>query len=188
MRMQKVKRLVLLGLVVLTLSGCASSVMQTVAQVPPESLSNKALVTFMRPSYFGGAIQFGIWDSEKFVGVLSAGSYVQYLTEPGEHVFLARAENWSYVKADLQGGKRYYILGKVFPGVWKARVALDPVNNGDKEAANVDKWLADLTPTAVIPEKFDNYVTPRLEQVKTAAKEIDNGKVKYSVLMKEDGK
>jgi hypothetical protein len=188
MKQQKFCRLIVLALAALTLSGCASSVMHKVEPVALDNDSGKALVTFMRPSFFGGAIQFGIWDSENFVGVLSAGSYVQYLAEPGEHVFLARAENWSYVKADLEGGKRYYVIGKVFPGIWKARVALDPVTNGDEDSTKVDQWVQELTPTGVIPDQFDNYVTQRVEQVKAAAGEIDNGKTKYAVLRKEDGK
>ena len=79
------------------------------SQVPPAEPpdANHAVVTFMRPSSFGGAIQFGIWDGENFVGILSAGSSIQYLAEPGEHLFLGRAENWSYVSAKLVGVKNY---------------------------------------------------------------------------------
>jgi hypothetical protein len=188
MHRQNVKRFFLLTLALLILSGCASSVMHKAEPISLGNRSDKALVTFMRPSHFGGAIQFGIWDSEKFIGVLSAGAYVQYLADPGEHVFLGRAENWSYVKANLEGGKQYFVLGKVFPGIWKARVALDPINVGDKEAANVDKWLSKLTPTSVIPEKFDNYEAERSAQVKAAAAQTDNGKIDYLVLNKEDGR
>jgi hypothetical protein len=56
---------------------------------------------------------------------------VQYLAKQGEQLFLARAENWSDVKADLEAGKQYFIIGKVFSGVWRARVAFDPVTKGD---------------------------------------------------------
>jgi len=181
-------KFILLAIAAFTLSGCASTIMQQVEPVSLEPLSDKALVTFMRPSYFGGAIQFGIWDSENFVGVLSAGSSIQYLADPGEHVFLARAENWSYVKAELEGGKQYYIIGKVFPGIWKARVALDPVNVGDEDAEKVAMWLGKLKPTAVMPDKLEAYVTPRTEQVKAAVAEIDNGKTKFGVLYKTDGR
>lgn len=168
------------------LAGCASSMM--VQGTPAASQPDKALVTFVRPSYFGGAIQFGIWDKEQFVGILSAGSYVQYLTEPGEHLFLARAENWSYVKADLEGGKQYYIVGKIFPGIWKARVALDPVGAGASEQIDVDKWMKDLTPMVVIQEKYDDYVRPRVAQVQEAVKEFDQGNVKFGTLNKTDGR
>ncbi|MBW1708063.1 MAG: hypothetical protein JRJ86_23390 [Deltaproteobacteria bacterium] len=174
--------------VIILLSGCASSLMM---KVPPMDApdTRHAVVTFMRPSFFGGAIQFGIWDSENFVGILSAGSYVQYLAEPGEHLFLARAENWSYVKADLQGGKKYFILGKVFPGVWKARVAFDPITKDDGTTqAQIDEWIAELKPTAVIPEKFDNYVKPRTSHVKKAVGDFKSGNVKYEVLEADDNR
>ena len=168
------------------LSGCASSLMMEVS--PLDAPDNQhALVTFMRPSSFGGAIQFGLWDSESFVGILSAGSSVQYLAKPGEHLFLARAENWSYVKADLEAGKQYFILGKVFPGVWRARVAFDPVTKGDGTTqAQIDKWLSKLKPTAVISEKFDDYATPRIAQVRTAVSDFKSGNVNYEVLEGDD--
>lgn len=142
--------------------------MQPVApQSPPEP--SQALVTFLRPSYFGGAIQFGIWDSDRFVGILEAGSYIQVLVPPGEHLFLARAENWSYVHADLEAGRQYFILAKVFPGVWKARVAYDPILRDDPQSdAEIAQWLSDLKPIGVIPEKVEAYSAPRREQVRQA--------------------
>lgn len=177
---------VLLIMGIFLLSGCASSLMMKVS--PLDAPDNQhAIVTFIRPSYFGGAIQFGVWDSESFVGILSAGSYVQYLATPGEHLFLARAENWSYVKADLEAGKQYFILGKVFPGVWKARVAYDPVTKGDGTTqAQIDKWLSELKPTSVIPEKFDDYTRPRISHVKAAVSDFKSGNVKYEVLEADD--
>jgi len=177
--------LLLLSISIL-LSGCASSMMMKVSPMEGPDQQH-ALVTFIRPSSFGGAIQFGIWDSDKFVGILSANSYVQYLAEPGEHLFMARAENWSYVKADLQAGRQYYILGRVFPGVWKARVAFDPVTKNDTTSdAKLDEWLAKLKPTSVIPEKYDGYTGPRLEQVRAAVDEFNSGNVKYEVLGTDD--
>ena len=51
----------------------------------------------------------------------------------GEHVFLARAENGSCVHADLEAGRSYFILAKVFPGIWKGRVACDPIRRDDSQ-------------------------------------------------------
>ena len=136
----------------LFLSGCASSMMQPAAsQAAPEA--SRALVTFLRPSYFGGAIQFGIWDSDQFVGILEPGSYIQILVPPGEHIFLARAENWSYVHANLEAGRQYFILAKVFPGIWKARVAYDPIRKGDPQT---DAEIADIL--FISPKTVSNHV------------------------------
>lgn len=166
--------------------GCASSMMTKVPPVKhPES--NHAVVTFLRPTSFGGAIQFGIWDAENFVGVLSANSYIQYLATPGEHIFMGRAENWSYVKANLEGGKNYYILGNVFPGVWKARIAFNPVTRSDGTTdEQIQDWLEKLSPTAIIPEKKDAYVQPRLPAIQKAVMAFKSGDVKYEVLEAAD--
>ena len=170
------------------LSGCgASSLMM---KVPPLGAPDNqhAMVTFLRPAvFFGDAIRFGVWDSENFVGILARGSYVQYITKPGEHLFLARAENWSYVKADLEAGKHYFIFTRVFPGGWKARVAFDPITKDyDLTKAQIDKLLSRLTPTAVIPEKFDDYARPRLSQVREAIDDYKAENVKYEVLEADD--
>ena len=78
-------------------------------------------------------------------------------TTPGEHYFLARAENWSCVKANLAAGKQYVIKANPMMGVWKARVAFDPVTKADyeKQAKDVQKWLAKMQPMAPNPQKVD---------------------------------
>ena len=130
----KKSRLILIGicLMLVFLAGCKSSIMTMVQPVNVSSIDgNTALVTFVRPSSYAPAIQFGVWDSETFVGIVSGKSYVQYRATPGEHLFLARAENWSCVEADLEVGKSYFIITAVRMGVLKARVSLEPVNKGD---------------------------------------------------------
>jgi len=161
----------------LLLTGCASSMMQPADRLAAPAPSG-ALVTFLRPSYFGGAIQFGVWDSDQFVGILEPGSYIQVLLPPGEHVFLARAENWSYVHADLEAGRQYFILAKVFPGIWKARVAYDPIRRDDPQTnEEIARWLSELKPIGVIDAKVGAYTAPRLEQVRQAVADFQAGQV-----------
>jgi len=181
-------RLAFVLVFILFVSGCGSSMMIKADPVAfPEN--NEVLVTFIRPSVFGGAIKFSLWDSENFIGILTARSYVQYKTHPGEHLFLARAENWSYVKADLEPGKQYFILGKVYPGVWKARVGLDPVNKDDNiSQAQIDNWLNDLRPTTVIPGKADSFAEPRIPHVKSAIDKFKAGDVKFNELKASDNR
>lgn len=168
--------LAILGLLLL-MTGCASSMMQPVATQPAPDAS-RAMVTFLRPSYFGGAIQFGIWDSDQFVGILEPGSHIQILVPPGEHIFLARAENWSYVHAELEAGRQYFILAKVFPGIWKARVAYDPILRDDPQTdAEIGQWLSDLKPIGVIAEKVEAYSAPRRAQIRQAVDDFRADKV-----------
>jgi hypothetical protein len=172
----------------LLVTGCAPSIMQKTSLMKTHD-SGSAMVTFLRPSFIGSAIQFGLWDSEKLVGTLSASSYVQYLAEPGQHLFLARAENWSYVKADLKAGKQYFIIARTMIGLMKARVALDPILKVDtKQRDKIDGWLEKLSPTAMIPEKKKEYMAPRIDQIKKAMAAFDKGEVKFEILEAGDFK
>lgn len=182
--MRLAKLLLCLSAIMLLMS-CGSSIMMT-AKALDAADENYALVTFLRPSMFGGAIQFGIWDGEEFVGVLSSGKSIQYKAAPGEHIFFGRAENWACVKANVEAGKSYFILAKPIMGLMKARVSLDPLNKGDETPAQVMKWAKELERQTVIPAERDGYIKPRLKEVKAALKNYQDGKVEFLVLEASD--
>ena len=179
-----------LALVAFLASGCSSGgsvMMQTERISAPEQ--GKSLVTFMRPSGFGGAITFGMWDSEDFVGILGAGTCIQRQVVPGEHYFLARAENWSCVKANLEANKQYVIKANPAMGVMKARVALDPVTEADYKSGqlkDVQKWLAKLRPMTPSPQAVESYVQPRLAQVREAKSSFQSGQGRSETLAAQD--
>lgn len=59
-------------LVALLASGCSSAGgFMTKTERISTSQQDKALVTFIRPSGFGAAISFGMWDGENLIGVLN---------------------------------------------------------------------------------------------------------------------
>ena len=188
--MGKFKRLLLITIcfAFVLLAGCQSSMMTKVQPINVSGIDqNTALVTFVRPTSFGGAIQFGVWDSETFIGVTSANSYVQYKTSPGKHLFLARAENWSCVEADLEAGKSYFIITAVRMGVWKARVALEPVTRTGKISdKKISKWLSGLNATAVDPAQVEKYTDDRIDHVRQAIENIRQDKAKCNTLSIED--
>ncbi len=171
-------------------SGCGSSIM-TEAKFISQPEQGKALVTFIRPAWVGGAISFGFWDSDNLVGVLVSGQCIQYQTVPGEHYFLARSENWSCVKADLAADRHYVIKANPFMGMWKARVALDPMTKSDYEEGGklkqVQKWLAKLKPVKPDPQKdLMAYVEQRRKQVLEARDKFEKGGGKYETLAPQD--
>jgi hypothetical protein len=92
----------------------------------------KAVVRFMRPSGFGYAINFNVWDGENVIGNSVAKSQFDYLADPGKHLFVAVAENKVFLEADLEAGKTYYVITRVYTGMWKARVAFIAVNRGSQ--------------------------------------------------------
>jgi hypothetical protein len=181
-----VSKIIITLLMLTLLSGCGSSMMTRVPTIDGPD-SSHALVTIIRPSAFGGAIKFGTWDGDNFMGILTARSYIQYKTNPGEHLFMARAENWSGVEASLQAGRHYFIIASPRMGAWKARVNLAPVTKAEYNETKINKWLKQLTPIGVIPETVDAYVNPRLDQVREATKNFKSGKATATILKPEDG-
>ena len=100
---------------------------------------------------------------------------------------MARAENWSYVKADLKAGKQYFIIARTVMGVLKARVAYDPILKEDEKHRNkIDKWLEKLAPTTMMPDKRKEYVGPRIAQIKKAIDAFEKGEVKFEILEEDD--
>ena len=186
------------ALFVLTLlftSGCATGGnFMTKAERISRPEQGKALVTFVRASGFDSAggpiLAFILWDSDNLVGVLGPGSCIQYQTVPGEHYFLARAENWSCVKADLAANMHYVIKTNTFMGAWRARVAFDPVTKSDYERAgqlkDVRKWLAKAQPMMPDPQMLEAYTQPRRQQVLEARATFEAGKGNYETLARQD--
>ena len=79
--------------ILLSTVGCAGSSKYMVKSAPITGPSpDKALVYFMRPSGFGFAINFQIWDSDRFIGLSQAKSYFAYQCDPGKHLFIGMAD------------------------------------------------------------------------------------------------
>lgn len=174
--MQKIKNLIRLCVAVFGLAllqGCASVSMQPTTLITTVP-ADKSLVTFVRPSVFAGdGVGVDIWDGEHYLGGLNAGTLVQYLTTPGEHLFLANTENWSYAKADLQPGKKYYIKANIFPGIMYGRVALGVPKNDDKRIAT---WLT-LDPKMSVPADIKPVEDRKHDEVKAIIQNFNDGKV-----------
>ena len=177
--------LLLLGILA---SGCASTPSQMVrATGTPQLESGKALVTFLRPSSYGGAVSFGIWDSEQFVGELKGKTSVSYLASPGEHVFFAKAENWAVTKATLAAGKRYYVLMRPRMGLMKAGVIMDPVKSSTPDA-EIEGWQRESPLFAPDPAKVEAYTREWLPQVRKAIENYNAGKADFNLLEAGDGR
>lgn len=119
-------------LALLALAGCQSSLMAKTADgiKPYTPDTEKALVIFMRPSGFGGAVQSTVYQYDgapKFVGIVSSGSKIAYQIEPGMHTFMVMGENVDFLEADLAAGHIYYAEVEPHFGFAKARFSLEPV-------------------------------------------------------------
>src|SRR4030067_430618 len=118
-------------------SACASSHMVVVEEgarvTRPES--GKALVYFVRPTSFGGAIQATLYDGDDYLGTISAHTHLAYQAKPGKHLFMVIGENADFMQADLTAGKTYSAVVQPRMGVWKARFSFQPASGVDQLGA-----------------------------------------------------
>jgi hypothetical protein len=142
--MKKLLRVVFV-LFAFQLMGCAGSSKYMQASSPIQQPSpDKALVYFMRPSGIGFAINFQIWDGDKFIGLSQAKSYFGYQCDPGKHLFIGMAENKRGIEGELEAGKTYYALTQVKMGGWRARMAFIPVTRGSEYWTKVEGLKSEL--------------------------------------------
>jgi hypothetical protein len=141
--MRNLSLLLLLGL----LTGCASHLMQPMdsATLPLTLNEDESAIVFLRPSFFGAAIQapvIAVADGElSLVGIVSAGDKVMHITTPGEHNFMVGGESPSYLTSRLAGGKFYYVKVVAHWGLWKARFTFEPVSF---EKINTQEFKEDM--------------------------------------------
>lgn len=166
------------------LSGCAT-VMQPAKRVDKPA-ANHALINIVRPKvFFGDGIGVDVWHGERFLGVLGAGTMIQYEVPPGDHLFLGNAENWTYAKAKVEAGKQYFIKANLFPGVIMGRAAFGKLEQSDPRLSE----LMALEPVAVMPDKRDEYIVSKKESVRAAINQFETGKVSaFARIGPEDGR
>lgn len=155
------------GLLLLAgLGGCQSSMMTRADGPASTPAPGKALIVFLRPSTFGGAIQSSIYDTHEgedtFIGIVSTKTKVAYEAEPGEHLFMVVAENADFMIAHLDAGKTYYALVSPRMGVWKARFSLLPIHNAadakySLQSDDFQKWTSRTDWMRTTPEALQWY-------------------------------
>jgi len=138
------------------------------AQNIPPAPATKAVVYIVRTSSYGSIIGFSYFDSTTYLGKTSGVNYVRFEMEPGKHILWARSENRSFVEADLEAGKIYFLEATPGMGFVKAQVVLTPVNpaKDQKTMKRIFKLLEKEQPTVprmehisadIIPSAMEKY-------------------------------
>lgn len=173
------------------ITGCAGSSQYMVKATPTAGPSpEKALVYFMRPSGMAFAVNFQIWDSDRFVGLSQAKSYFAYECDPGKHLFLGIAENRVAIEADLVAGKSYYIGTNVRMGAWKARMDFTPVTQGSELWGKVEEYKKSLNFVAAREEDRAKWEAAKKQEAQKITDYFSAGEGRAQVLRlnKEDGR
>lgn len=157
---------VLVMLVLAALSGCQSSMMVKSGGAESMPAPGKALIVFLRPSSFGGAIHSSVYDTHEsadtFVGIVSSKTKVAYQADPGDHLFMVVAENADFMIAHLDPGKTYYALVSPRMGIWKARFSLLPIHDKTEakystRSSDFHDWMESTAWVRVTPEAEQWY-------------------------------
>lgn len=163
-----VAKLLLAGLIFM-MAGCSSMMRKTTLV---DHLDNDvAVVNFVRPAIFlGDGRDYDLWDGDKYIGEMVAGTIVQYKAKPGPHVFMASGRNWSYVKADLLGGKQYFLKGTVTPFHGIVLGVADARSDG-----RIKEWLS-YSPRELVADKGESYCAAKKEEVQKALADLNEGR------------
>lgn len=176
------------GLAVLAGCGVSTGMVETGPLDPPGPAECK--VVFYRPFDRHPRRAYALHDDLEFVGFLPAGGAIEYLCGPGEHLFLLRGVTDAAVRADLEGGKTYYLRAGSRPAFLRLQLVLEPRPAADPEAlAEIVEELSECIRLRTVPEEVDPYERESREEVSNRlAWYRGKGRDEGAVLRKEQGR
>lgn len=181
--------------VALLLAGCASSdYMRTASGPVAAPAADSATVVFLRPSGMGTAIRTTILDNNgTFLGDTLSSSYFAVKVPPGDHVFLAWAENTAALKATLAAGRTYYVKVSPRMGALSARMQLLAIKRGGEDWPKVKEWMgkkhleADAARGQAFLDGRKDDVAKRIARANEILKEYDPKELEERTLLEADG-
>jgi len=159
------------------LSGCAGLGNMKQVQFERNVPADKAMVNIVRRSVFlGDGAKVEAWDSDKFIGTLSAGKLLQYQAEPGLHTFMVYVQgSWGVAKGDLEAGKTYYLK---FNMSGLGPISLGVASNSDPR---IEQW--NMMDTVVIDQSSPKDVPQKyIDGARKALKRIADGNANVTVI------
>jgi hypothetical protein len=130
-------------------------------------------------------------DGNKVIGNSVAMSQFGYLADPGKHLFIATAENKVFLEADLEAGKTYYVITRIYPGAWYSRVAFVAVNKGSEYWDKVKEWETSLKivePDTIALKKWEDIHKAQIEGLVSQYETKWKDSYAWPILKPEDGR
>ncbi len=177
-------RLTCLVLMPLFLASCAGTSYMRTTETQLKPTKDKALVRFMRlAGIIGSALADNITDGEKVLGNLVPRSQFDYHADPGKHLFIrSRAQYKSFLEADLEAGKTYYVI---------AGLNLIPVNRESKlwdKVLKYEKTLKILEPDTAAIQKWEEVNRHKIKKIISGYETVWKTKKEWPKLSPEDGR
>ncbi|MCI1648014.1 MAG: DUF2846 domain-containing protein [Bacteroides sp.] len=164
---------------------------ETTSEILTKPSKGKCMVYIARRETGALLIKFSIYDGNLFLGKLAAKKYFAYECDPGQHAFIAKGENTSYVDANLEENRTYVLDVKLKMGVVSARVALVPLDKSNKKfEKQKEKFLSFIEKRkGELLTKEDNAeIDNASDEEKTDSIDTPNKRMKKFQEMKEKGK
>ncbi len=165
------RRLVLILLAMILLSGCATTQMLEPEQPPDLSVREEsALLVIVRDTFFGGAIVFWNYVDGKLIGETKGNTYIVAQLPPGSHYVVAETENTAVALLNFEAGKRYFLRQGIAMGVWRARTSgYSPLSSTEAIASIKGCKYLELDPNAeakdMDPAVYDKAIEEYLADV-----------------------
>lgn len=173
--MDKKAKLILTAVAALLLSACATgvpdfSVATDRSEIDPTP-ADKAQIVFLRVSFFGGAIPADIFEIENgdlnYVGKLRVGRKLVHLTAPGKKVYMGHGLAADFMLAEVEAGKRYYVLLRPNWGTGAfvpTPIKRNGTTNYHTAKAEFSKWLEKTKVTEMKSDEADAWLAANQEK------------------------
>lgn len=153
------------------------------ARRPP---AGKVLVYFARPQLMGAAVKVKLFADGEFLGIISSEGFVPWEGEPGEHEFIAEAENAGFLEANLAPDKIYFVQVAIHMGAMKARTHFEVARPGSEALEEITKKHGQLRLITTTDDGRAWVIEEKQDIDKTIAKFRAKGE-EFEYLKPEDG-
>lgn len=177
----------LIGVLVILLSGCASVPMSSLEKdATAKNFSaqpGKGSLFIYRNETMGAAVPITVSVNGKTLGQTAAMTYFHLNVAPGKYVISSHAEDVSSLGLDVTAGKNYFVWQEIKMGMWSARSKLQQTDE-IKGRAGVTE--SKLIASSVSDDEFSVVVSGAAEQ-KTEAVSSTSQKLRDLQGLKNDG-
>lgn len=144
-------RYALLVLLFLAMPALADNKYSAPVAGTPEPETGKAMVVFIRPAGYGNGVASSLYEIEnarpRILGIMYYNERMAMQFASGAHRFMVHGSNSTFLDADLQAGKTYYVFVRSEVGRWKASFTLVPLRaaeGGDLSvrSPHFRKWMS----------------------------------------------
>ncbi|MBI9069371.1 MAG: caspase family protein [Salinivirgaceae bacterium] len=129
---------------------------------PPKG---KVIIYIVRPSTYGFAIKFNTFCNGFDIGFTKGKTYLFTITDPGELVFSAQAENKDIIRIDAKPNEIYFVKQEVKIGVAKARIKYNIIDKQEGYKALLKCKLSKGNKYSL--SEYENYIENNLTGVPT---------------------